>query len=207
MTADGQLDAVLIPGGGIGEDGQLPEYVRARFDRALEYQPRFWIALSAATPHRPPRPRFESHAGAEYLESRSVPRRQVLTETSSYETIGNAWFARMLHAEPRGLRRLLVINSEFHIARTETVFRWVFGATPGYQLRFDWTPDVGISPEGLAERRAKEERALGGAKALAARLTTVEALHEWIYSEHDAYAWWSAERAFTPKDGKILETY
>jgi hypothetical protein len=207
MTPD--FDAVLIPGGGVSETGELPEYVKARFDLALRYRPRFWIALSAATPHRPLRPKFESHAGAEYLVSRGAPASQVLTETSSYDTIGNAWFARMLHAEPRNLRRLLVINSEFHIARTEVAFRWVFGATPqpGYELHFEASPDVGVTPVGLEDRRRKEDASILRLRELAGRIGTVEELHRWIYSEHEAYTWPLMERAFTPKQGAILETY
>ena len=204
-----QFDAVLIPGGGLAEDGGLPAYVKARFDLALQQNTRYWIALSAATPHRTPRPRFESHAGAEYLVSRGVPASQVMTETSSFDTIGNAWFARMLHAEPAGLRNLLVINSEFHIERTEVVFRWIFGATPnpGYVLSFAASQDIGISPAGLEERRRKEQTTLARMRMLASRLTTLPGLHHWIYSEHECYAVGLGAQAFRPKSGKILETY
>lgn len=207
MSAD--FDAVLIPGGGISETGELPEYVKARFDLALRYRPRFWIALSAATPHRPPRPKFESQAGAEYLVAHGAPASQVLTETSSYDTIGNAWFARLLHTEPRGLRRLLVINSEFHIERTEVAFRWVFGATPepGYELHFASSPDAGVTAEGLNERRSKEAAAIVRLREVAGRIHTLEELHGWIYSEHEAYAWPLWKRAFSPKSGKLMETY
>jgi len=205
----GAFDAVLIPGGGVGESGGLPEYVKARFELARTVDTRFWIALSAATPHRPPRPKFEAHAGALYLAELGVPAERILTETSSYDTIGNAWFARMLHTEPRGLRRLLVINSEFHLARTEAAFRWVFGATPqpGYELHFAASANVGVTAEALEERRRKEDAALAGVRELAAQIRTVEQLHAWINSEHEAYAWPLLAKAFAPKAGKILETY
>jgi hypothetical protein len=205
----GPFDAVLIPGGGISETGELPPHVKARFELALTADTRFWIALSAATPHRPPRPRFEAHAGALYLASLGAEAGRILTETSSYDTIGNAWFARLLHTEPRGLRRLLVINSEFHIARTEAVFRWVFSAAPqpGYSLHFAASPNTGVTAAGVEERRRKEEAALAALREPAARIKTVEALHAWINSEHQAYAWPLLAQAFAPKSGRILETY
>ena len=61
---------------------------------------------------------------------------RILAETCSYDTIGNAFFARTVHTDPRGLRRLLIVNSKFHMPRTEAIFRWVFGAAPdcGYDL-------------------------------------------------------------------------
>ena len=209
MSTPAHFDAVLIPGGGIGGDGELPAYVKARFDLAFRQDTRYWIALSAATPHRPPGPRFESHAGADYLVSRGVPPAQVLTETSSFDTIGNAWFARMLHAEPAGLRNLLVVNSEFHMERTQVVFRWIFGAAPhpGFLLRFAASENIGISPEALAERRRKEQTTLTRMRMLASRYTTLPELHHWIYTEHECYAFGLDAQAHGAKHGKILETY
>jgi uncharacterized SAM-binding protein YcdF (DUF218 family) len=131
-----EFDAILIPGGGLKSDGSLTPFVQARLDRALERSAEFYIPLSAGTPHLATPldargyPIFEAIPAARYLHSRGIPRRQILPEVFSYDTIGNAFFARTVHTDPLGLRRLLTINSEFHMARTEAIFRWVFGAAP-----------------------------------------------------------------------------
>ena len=101
-----QFDAVLIPGGGLTPSGELTPFVRARLDRALAHSADFYIALSAGTTHLPPPldargyPIPESIPAAQYLHERGVPRGRILIETSSYETIGNAFFTRTIHADP-----------------------------------------------------------------------------------------------------------
>ena len=47
----------------------------------------------------------------------------MLLESWSLDTIGNAAFARLFHAELRAWRRIHIITSDFHLARTEAIFR------------------------------------------------------------------------------------
>jgi uncharacterized SAM-binding protein YcdF (DUF218 family) len=210
-----QLDAVLIPGGGLTDAGELPPYVVARLDRALAHPAAYFIPLSAGTPHRPPPldargyPICEAWPAARYLRAHGIPERRILAETFSYDTIGNAFFTRLVHAEPRGLRRLHVVTSEFHMPRTEAIFRWVFGVTPsgGYELSFEAAENAGISGEALEHRAAKERASLDQAIALSRRIVTLSELHEWMYAEHGAYAWFRRENAYRPVAGPLAETY
>lgn len=193
-----QYDAILIPGGGVREGGALPPWVRARLDRALERRRgEYLIALSAGTPHRPPPldqdgfPIFESMAAAAYLVKQGVSPDRILTETCSYDTIGNAYFAKTIHLDPLGLSKALVVTSEFHLPRAEAVFRWVFGLEgwPGdCVLHFESVPDVGLPPDVLAARRVKERRSLAQLQPLVRGITTLSAFHRWLFSEHTAYA-------------------
>lgn len=194
----GRHDAILIPGGGLLPGGDLPRWTIARLERALELRSdELLIPLSAATTHRSMpldshgRPLYESLQAARYFVARGVAPSTIAIEAASLDTIGNAWFSRVLHAEPRGLRKLLVITSGFHAARTEAAFRWVYGLTPlpgRFELDFDATPDAGISAEALAARRAHEASNLTNLRALIPRHTTVKSFHRWLYSEHRAYA-------------------
>ena len=193
------FDAVLVPSGGLTPEGQLPAFVAARVERACQrHEGAPIVFLSAGTTHKPLPctpdgfPLFEAVVGARYAESLGVPQHLLLAETCSYDTIGNAYFARVAHSDPAGWRRLLVVNSVFHMPRTEAVFRWVFGL-PGngrpYELEFDSTPDVGIAPDALAARRAKERDGLANVQRLASRIQTLPALHDWLFEHHAAYAW------------------
>ena len=82
------------------------------------------MTLSRGTPHRaPPRtragqPLSEAAAGAAYLVRGGAPAADVLLEELSLDTLGNALFARLLHAEPRNWRRLHIVTSSFHMPRT-----------------------------------------------------------------------------------------
>jgi len=190
-------DAVLVPGGGLLADGTPPPWVIARLERALiRAGQATLITLSAGTTHKPPPldergfPRFESVEAARYLAARGVAPEHILTETASYDTIGNAYFARALHAEPRDFRRLLVITSDFHMPRTRAIFEWVYGLAPegGYCLAFEATPDDGLDPTALRERQAREAQGLNTVRALAGQITSLAGLHDWLYHEHRAYA-------------------
>jgi uncharacterized SAM-binding protein YcdF (DUF218 family) len=214
-----EFDAVLIPGGGLTDPGELPPYVIARLDRALAYSAAhsaaYFIALSAGTPHRPQPldargyPIYEAMPAARYLREHGVAERRILTETYSYDTIGNAFFTRTVHTGPRGMRRLHTITSQFHMARTEAIFRWVFGLSPpgGYELSFEAAENRGVSQEALDGRAAKERAGLERVRSLAQRISTLSELHEWMYTEHGAYAWFLREDAFRPVEGPLTETY
>ena len=57
-------------------------------------------------------------ASAAELIDAGVDERDVFVETTSFDTIGNAFFARTDHCSLAGWKRLLVITSEFHMDRT-----------------------------------------------------------------------------------------
>ena len=192
-----QYDAVLILGGGVREGGALPAWVANRFDRALELDTRVFICLSGGTAHRPlPRaqdgsPIFESVAGARYLIERGIDPQRIFFETASFDTLGNAYFSRAIHIDPMRLTNLVVITSEFHMPRTEAIFRWVYrlDAPAGrYRLRFEATPDVGFERKALHERRNREQISLQQVLETEPRIKTLREFHHWLFTEHALYA-------------------
>lgn len=57
----------------------------------------------------------------------NVESKQLLRETSSYDTIGNGYFAAAIHAIPRRWQSIMVITSAFHMPRSQAIFEKVFG--------------------------------------------------------------------------------
>ncbi len=205
-----QFDVVIIPGGGVRPGGELPPWVTPRLDRALELAGDAWLMpLSAGTPHRPPPldargfPILEARAGAEYLITRGADPRRILMEAASYDTIGNAYFSRVIHAIPRGFRRALVVTSEFHMPRTEAAFRWIWGMeAPGgtCALEFESVADAGHDAEMLALRRQKENAGMVLLEELRKRIRSFSELHEWVFSQHGVYsAVWRVEDGVDPR--------
>jgi hypothetical protein len=210
-----QYDCIFIPGGGLLPDGSLPPWTLARLERTLSLHSQTrWIAfLSGGTVHKPPPlteegfPIFESRASATYLASKGVDTRQLLTEISSYDTIGNAYYSRVLFAEPMALHKLLVITSEFHLPRTRMAFEWVYDLLPqsiNYQLRFESVPDQGLSPQALNARKTREKKSLGKLRKTQDTITTLAAFQTWFYTEHAAYAVKIQPERLS---GDILESY
>jgi uncharacterized SAM-binding protein YcdF (DUF218 family) len=216
VSAAGVYDLILAPGGGLLPDGTLPVWAQARFDRALEIrQNEPILCLSAGTPHKPPpvdasgRPVFEAAAGARYLLARGLHPNSILTETASRDTIGNAFFARVIHTDVRGWRSLLIVNSAFHMQRTEAVFRWVFSMAPdlGYRLAFDAVPDAMVPAPDLEHRRRRELAALSRVEELRARIHTLSDLHSFLFTEHGAYSAAGLSRPREPMSEEFLHLY
>lgn len=210
------FDAILIPGGGIKDKHQLPPWVQSRFDRVLEiHQNQYIITLSAGTTHKPPPldsegfPIFESRVGADYLIKKGVDPRWILCETTSYDTIGNAFFSRVIHVHPRGFKHLLIITSTSHMPRTKAIFQWVYGLESPYEqndytLVFEEVPDRGIDEELLHLRIQKEKKGLENVLCLKEIIRTFEDFHQWLFTEHGAY---SASEPPERAKGKILQAY
>ena len=208
-------NAVLIPGGGIKQGNDVPLWVKKRLDRAIEiHQDEYIITLSAGTTHKPLPldrdgfPVFESTAGAKYLIKKGVNPRQILCETCSYDTIGNAYFSKVIHVDPRGFRKLLIITSAFHMPRTRAIFEWVYGLpSPGnhvYELYFEAVPDEGMDEELLKIKIKREEERLEHVLRLQEEIRTFQQFHQWLFTVHGAYA--AAVEPVRIK-GRILDTY
>lgn len=210
---ENRYDAVLVPGGGVREGGELPLWVCRRLEEAVKWADSvdYIVALSAGTTHKPPLmdgegfPVYESITGAQYLMKMGVPPGKILTEICSYDTIGNAYFSRVMHVDPLRLRRLLVITSNFHLERTRAIFEWVYGLDNlNFELDFEGTADDGMDEWLLNARREKEKRGLESVMGLRERIVTMGEFHRWLYTEHEAYA-----VALTPGkiERKIAESY
>ena len=208
--------AILVPGGGVRQGGELPIWVKRRFDKVLEiYKNEYIITLSAGTLLKPPPldhrgfPLFESVTGANYLINHGIPPKKILVETCSYDTIGNAFFARVIHVEPRRFRKLLIITSEFHMPRTERIFKWIFGLKPildNYELDFQAVSDESMDEIALNTRKMAEKVNLAKLEMTKKRIQTLEELHKWLFTKHDAYAVSIKPPSFNVDDN-LLKTY
>ena len=222
-----QFDAILVLGGGVplAPRKQLP-FVAARCQaaaaiwRAAATKPKI-LCLSAGTAHCPQlldargSVVFEATASAAELIDAGVDEEDVFVETTSFDTIGNAFFARTDHCSLAGWRRLLVITSEFHMARSKATFDWVFGATPheGFKLSFLATPDAALSPDAVAARAERETKsAINVRETLAPTHRTLAEVREFLVTKHDLYAARGlvargSRRPATASDALLLASY
>ena len=223
----GGYHAILIPAGGQGESGP-PPHVLARLERAvamyrMSAEPKPYVITTAwGTPHKPcphDAAGFERHeAGdnAKYLLQRGVDAAKLLEESVSLETVGNAYFTRVLHTDVRALRKLVVINNRFHMPRTRAVFGHVFRIPPrdgqpeaAYEVDYVEVEDR-LSAEVLEVRLQKEAASLPKFVAGGPWQTstpTLRQLHEWVHMENTAYASSRLGEERAPIDPALLKSY
>ncbi|MBC8166690.1 MAG: YdcF family protein [Bryobacteraceae bacterium] len=210
-----KFDAILIPGGGLRAGGVLPLWVQARFDLALEKdRGETFLCLSAGTTHRPfpvdedGFPILECSAGARYLADKGIDPGRVRLESMSLDTIGNAWFSKVLHVDPAGWRRMLIITSEFHMQRTRAIFEWIYSMEAAeYHLEFLASPNDGLKAEAVSARAARETQSLASVEKLRRELRNRRDLHDWMFTRHRAYSTESILRPRTLPDPVIMESY
>lgn len=118
------LDAILVLGGGRPTSlASPPSFVKSRCDAAAKTAlsvspPPAILALSAGTAHvaqlmEGGLPVWESTASVGYIgEHYPFPPDRLFAETSSYDTISNAFFARTSFTDVNGWRRLLIVTNE-----------------------------------------------------------------------------------------------
>lgn len=189
------LDAILILGGGVPHSvTEPPVYVRQRCDDAVAIRPSPTtplLCLSAGTAHLPQLmsadglPVWESTACAGYLGQKRGIVDHVFVETTSYDTIGNAFFARTSFADVLGWKRLMVVTNEFHMARTKAIFDWIF---VGYDLYYLSSNNTGLSDEALRARAEKEATSLKRVSQYAGQYPTLRQVWTLLNTKHDLYA-------------------
>jgi hypothetical protein len=103
-----------------------------------------------------------------------------------------------------GLHRLLIITSEFHLARVRTIFDWVFSLSdPGYHLEFEQVPNVGIDESSLVARRRRERDSLANLDTLNRSIKELPELHRWLFTRHSAHL----PTRPSPAAGDAADTY
>lgn len=210
------FDAILVLGGGVPEDiNNPPSYTKERCNFASQVyfssssppssRPKI-ITLSAGTAHLPQAlsadglPIWESAASAAYLIHKlNVNPKDIFAETTSYDTISNAFFARINFCDITQWKKILIITNEFHMERTKLIFDWIFHAplsstSPSiskkddYQLYYLPAPDVGLTEGAIQARKEKESKSAANVKNyLSTKYDTIEKIFEFLTTDHSFY--------------------
>jgi len=130
----GKVDVILVLGGGKPITRALPPpwvvsrcNLAAQLFKVLKCPPILTLSAGSAYVGQMINdkglPVWESKAAALYLvDKHKIPQDKILMETSSYDTIGSAYFARTSFCQVFGWKKLLIITNKFHMSRTRAVF-------------------------------------------------------------------------------------
>ena len=128
----------IILGGGLLENGKLPQHVIERINKAVEHSPSIdlFVTSSRYTLNKKQILNQEGYVLSEAVEmaellKQLLPNASVIVENSSSDTIGSGLFCRSL-VENLGLTidHIKIFTSSFHMPRAVNIFRWAFGLKP-----------------------------------------------------------------------------
>lgn len=184
-------DAIIVLGGSFKDNGELQPWVYNRLDESMKYETKYFLLLSRSTCHKPPvldsngYPIDECRLMAKYLIDNGVSKEKILLESWSLDTIGNAYAAFFLHCLPNYLTNNLIITSDFHMPRSETIFRKIFTlGEQQYGIIFSLNF---ISTKSELVISQKEKNSLIDWKNKCKSINTIQELHNFIFINHDAY--------------------
>jgi uncharacterized SAM-binding protein YcdF (DUF218 family) len=156
--ASSRADAIVVLGRGVDPDGALPLLAQHRVARAAELYawgvaPRLIFSGRCSLMTETEPPRTEAAAMAEHAIALGIPRRAVIVEEESRDTIGNAYFVLRRFLEPNDWMSIRVVTSDFHIQRAAWVFQKVLGL--GYDVAY--SPSPSELDHATIAARAREE--------------------------------------------------
>lgn len=164
------------------------------------------LCLSAGTAHLPQLinpinglPIWESTASAAYILEKypsTVSSDKLFVETTSYDTISNAFYTRTNFTDIIGWKNILVITNEFHMNRTNAIFDWIFHAndknitttTRDYKLHYLSCPDISLSEDAIHTRKLHEAKGERNVREnLSKKYTSMQDIWTFLTSQHDFY--------------------
>lgn len=188
---------IVVLGGGIDRDGNLPIWVNSRLEKAIQLYRKTegWILLSGKgkNGHQV----TEAEAMTNYLIERNIPQEKILLECLSEDTVQNAYFSRTLHIDPMGIKQFTLVTSAFHMKRSHHIFEWVFGAC--YHIDCAAASDSDINEGDLKNRKQIERELLSFHSMVLNEIPSGDLLqlHQFIFNKSSDFA--SSYSKFTRK--------
>ncbi|AON54536.1 YdcF family protein [Herbaspirillum seropedicae] len=125
-----RYDALIVLANEMDINGRLNEESAARADLAARLAQEGeigWIVTSGWA-YRADTDICIADAFKDYLMSvHGIAPARILTEVGARDTVGDAVFTRSNAVAAHGWRRLCVVTSDYHVARTQAVFNFVYG--------------------------------------------------------------------------------
>ncbi len=130
---------IVVLGGGINLQGQIPPHVYQRLDKALELYKKYPTSKIILTGKysflygKTKPPTTEAAKMSEYLRQKGVPPSQIFLEDNSQDTISNAYYLKTNFFLPMNQFNGTIVTSHFHLERVKLIFHKVFGSNYNFE--------------------------------------------------------------------------
>lgn len=129
---------IVVLGGGIDLQGNIPSYVYSRLDEAIKLASNLDCKILVSGEYsflyekiKPPL--TEALKMNKYLLEKGIPQGKILREELSKDTIGNAYYSKKYIFIPSKEKEAIIITSDFQVERVKYIFSKIFGSE--YKLK------------------------------------------------------------------------
>lgn len=207
---------IFVLAGGQLKDGTVNAWVKERLDLVLNIKKTNKDAsiycIGGGTYHKSPIQNIyghvihESRSCSNYLISKGINYKNIKREWGSYDTIANGFFSFTNFILPLKLKECVIITSEFHMERAETIFNYFKNIFDSKVVITYLNSENNMDEELLKIRKQREKNSVDAFKeGVVGKLDTCNKFIEWFYSEHNAYNCINLES--TDIDDSIKESY
>lgn len=125
-----KTDAVIVLANLMDPNGVLNFESAARAAKAVEAFNRFQanVLVTCGWAYRSDSDMTIADAFKNHVMSRyGIPSERIIAETNSRDTVGDAYFTKSLLADANAWKKITVVTSNYHAARTQEIFDFVYG--------------------------------------------------------------------------------
>jgi uncharacterized SAM-binding protein YcdF (DUF218 family) len=183
-----KADVIITLGRGIHADGTIPIITQYRAEKAAELfkeklAPNLLISAGYWGFQRFIPPNTEAKPMKEIAIKMGVPKSKIILEETSRDTLGNAYFTRLI-TDKNKWKKIIVVTSKDHYIRTKYYFEKVYG--PGYELQFSLAK-TGLSKKEINKIIKFEKIAMYLASLKKIKAGDLEKIKEYIFKKHIMY--------------------
>lgn len=124
-----KFDCIIVLANEMDENGNLNSESISRIKLACDsyFKNLAEVLVTCGWDYRNDSDLFIADAMKSYAMGLGVPANNILTETNSRDTVGDAFFTKQKILKPNKWENLLIITSDYHVERTSKIFQFIYG--------------------------------------------------------------------------------
>lgn len=183
-----KADVIITLGRGINPDGSIPNITQYRAKKAAKLfneglAPNMLISGGYWGFQRFVPPNMEAMPMKEIAINMNVPESKIILEETSRDTLGNAYFTRLI-VDKHEWKKIIVVTSEDHYERTKYYFDKVYGTE--YDIQYSLA-ETGLSKEEINKIMKFEKAAIRLCNLRNIKNGDLEGVKQYMFHKHVMY--------------------
>lgn len=154
-----KLDCIIVLANEMDVAGNLNAESKGRIDLACDtyFDHPGTPLITCGWDYRKDSPLFIGEVLKKYAIDRGVPAEHITAEINSRDTVGDAVFSKLTLVNKTDWRKILVVTTDYHVARTREIFHFVYG--PLFEIEV-----IGATPFDTPEKQIAEQASIDAFK-------------------------------------------